>query len=193
MKSLIYLLLAFIVILTSNYSCIRAQNNTSDSDSAAFAVLIKKMLKWHEADRSGDFLMISNPKDTVYYSGLDWTANKKRMRELFETNFFTKDFLENYQAIALHLDKELKQNKIKYRIGELPPYGNEANEWCNCQDYPSNIWQRLQITNIKIDNDTATFQWTWGDNFYYSVNTKKENGSWKISYLERFDIKNFTW
>lgn len=27
----------------------------------------------------------------------------------------------------------------------------------------------------------------------YLVKAKNENGIWKITYLERFDVKNYTW
>ncbi len=163
------------------------------ADSADLKALVVKLLKWHDTDKNLDFeLAFQNPKDTVY-SGINWTVHKNRVTELEKTNFFSKDFLDNYQKIASHLDKELKQNKTKYIVGELPPYGNDANEWCNCQDYPSNIWKRLKVVALKINGNSATFRWTWGDNFFYSVKAKKENNIWKISELERFNIKNFSW
>jgi hypothetical protein len=163
------------------------------TDTADLKALVVKLLKWHDTDKNLDFEpALQNPKDTVY-SGIDWTAHKKRVSELEKANIFTKDFLDNYQKIASHLDKELKQNKTKYIVGELPPYGNDANEWCNCQDYPSNIWKRLKVVALKINDNSATFKWTWGDNFFYSLKAKKENNSWKISELERFNIKSFSW
>src|ERR1041385_2298962 len=115
------------------------------------------------------------------------------MAELEKTDLFAKDFLDNYQNIALHLDKELKQNKTKYFVGDLPPYGDETNEWCNCQDYLGNIWKHLKIVDLKINDNSATFKWTWGDNFFYSVKTRKENNVWKITELETFTIKHFSW
>jgi hypothetical protein len=120
-------------------------------------------------------------------------STQKRETALDKTNFFTKCFLDNYQKIALHLDKELKQNKTKYIVGELPPYGNDANEWCNCQDYPSKIWKLLKIVALKITDNSATFKWTWGDNYFYSIKAEKENNIWKIAELERFNIKDFSW
>lgn len=165
----------------------------AESDSADLKVLVVKLLKWHGTDKNQDFEpLLKNPKDTIY-TGINWQAHKKRVAELEKTNFFTKTFLDNYQKIALQLDKEFKQNETKYAVGDLPPYGNDANEWCNCQDYPGNIFKRLKIVGLKINDNSATFKWTWGANFFYSVKAKKENNVWKIAELERFNIKNFSW
>jgi hypothetical protein len=165
----------------------------SKSDSIEISTLIKNMYRWYETKSSkGEFIPTTkNPKDTIY-SGIDWKAHENRMNELIKTHFFAKDFLDNYQKIASHIDNELKQGHSEWRIGELPPFGTDANPWCNCQDYPDNYWNKLTITDIKMLKDSANFKWTWGGNFYYSVKVKKELGVWRISYLEGFDYKNYT-
>lgn len=194
-------LLLIVTVLVMSCSCVQTRKNaktnskkapiSESSDSIELIALTKNLLKWHEADLKGDFIPTSD-NDSIY-TGIDWTAHKARMEELSKTNFFTREFMDNYQKIALHLDKDLKKNPVKYHIGELPPYGNDANEWCNCQDYPSDVWKRLTIKSIKRAKDIASFYWTWGDDLSYFVKAKKENGHWGIAYLERFDVKNFTW
>jgi hypothetical protein len=162
-------------------------------DSADLRALVVKLLKWAEADKIGDFKALQkNQKDTIF-TGIDWNAHQERVAELEKTNFFTKGFIDNYQKIALHLDQELKKNKTKYAVGDLPPYGNDANEWCNCQDFPYNYLRYLKIADLKIKDSSATFKWTWGDKDFYSVKARKENDIWRIAELERFDIKNFSW
>ena len=178
-----------------NSKVISKTGNPTDfkSDSTELKSLVVKLLKWHESDKKSDFEPLTgDSKDTVY-TGINWQLHKTRMAELEKTNFFAKDFLDNYQNIALHVDKELKENKTKYLVGDLPPYGDETNEWCNCQDYPGNIWKHLKIVNLKITDNSATFKWTWGDNFFYSIKASKENNVWKIAELEKFTIKNFSW
>ena len=163
------------------------------TDSTELKSLVVELLKWHETDKKSDFEpLLNSPTDTIY-TGINWELHKKRVAELEKTSFFSRDFLDNYQNIASHLDKELKLNKTKYFVGDLPPYGNEANEWCNCQDYPGNIWKRLQIVNLTINDNAAAFQWTWGENFFYSIKARKENNVWKIAEMEKFTIKNFSW
>ena len=164
---------------------------TTASDSLELTALIKNLLKWHEPDRLEDFDVISS--DDSIYTGINWDVHRKRMLQIRETKFFTEDFLENYQNIAIYLDKELKKNPKRYYVGELPPYGNGANEWCDCQDYAYNWEHFFMIVDLKIDTDFANFKWTWDKEHYYFIRAQKDNNSWRISYMERFDIKNFIW
>jgi hypothetical protein len=190
---LILLILCFFTSFAYSQNTKVAATTNIKSDSANLKALVIRLLKWHDTDKNFDFEpLLKNPKDTIYL-GIDWKAHKKRVAELEKTNLFLREFLDNYQKIASHLDKELKQNKAKYIVGELPPYSNDANEWCNCQDYPSNIWKRLKISALKLNDNSATFKWTWGDKFFYSIKAKKENNIWKIAELERFTIENFSW
>ena len=165
--------------------------NTTASDSLELTALIKNLLKWHELDRLGDFHVISS--DDSIYTGINWDAHSKRMLQLRETDFFTENFLENYQNIAVHLDKELKENPKRYYVGELPPYGNGANEWCDCQDFVWNWEKSFMIIDLKININSANFKWTWYKEHYYFIRAQKNYSSWRISYMERFDIKNFIW
>ncbi|MFT3911368.1 MAG: hypothetical protein QM737_18240 [Ferruginibacter sp.] len=193
--------IAFILIsvscfaYTQNKNVISITNTPTNfkSDSTVLSSLVLKLLKWHQADKKADFELLAIGATDSIHTGINWASHKERVAELEHTGFFSKTFIDNYQKIALHLDKELKQNKTKYFIGDLPPYGNEANEWCNCQDYPANAWKKLKIVNLKINGDVAGFKWTWGNNFFYSVKAVKENNAWRIAELERFTIKNFSW
>ena len=168
-------------------------SSISSRDSLELDSLVVKLMKWHESDNQTEFDAIkTNPGDSIY-SGIDWTAHKKRMAELSKTNFFTAGFLTNYNNIAVHIDKELKTNPTKYYEGDIQPWAYDTNEWCNCQDFPDSSLEKIKIVDLGLYGDSANFKWTWGDSSYYSVRTKKENGSWKISYLERFDIQKFSW
>ena len=170
-----------------------AANTTRQKDSAALKALVVALLAWQRTDKKSDFEpLLQHPNDTVY-AGIDWQVHQQSVAALEKTNFFTKDFLDNYQQIALLLDEEMKHNKTKYAVGDLPPYGNEANPWCNCQDYPPNSFKRLQIVALTINANTASFKWTWGHKFFYGVKAKKANNSWKIAALEGFTKNNFLW
>jgi hypothetical protein len=167
-------------------------SSKSSHDSLGLDSLVTKLLRWHESDNQMDFDVIkANPGDSIY-SGIDWTAHKNRMAELSKTNFFTDGFLNNYNNIALHIDKELKTNPTKYHEGDIQPWSYDTNEWCNCQDFPDSSLDKLKIVDLELHGDSANFKWTWGDSSYYSVRTKKENGSWRISCLERFEIQKFS-
>lgn len=191
-------LITVLLLANCNNSGSSRQKDNADnisgvySDSVAITALIQNMYRWYETESSKDeFIPITNnPNDTIY-SGIDWKANIKRMKELAVTNFFAKDFLDNYQKIALHIDNEIKQGHSKWYVGDMSPFEPDANPWCNCQDNPDNYWKNLSVTDLKCNKDTATFKWTWGGNFYYSVCVKKELGSWRISFLEGFDYKKY--
>ncbi|HLA57411.1 MAG TPA: hypothetical protein VK622_01555 [Puia sp.] len=168
-------------------------SSNSSNDSFELASLVVKVLKWSESDRQIDFNVTKTNSGDSIYSGIDWSTHKKRMADLSKTDFFTDDFLNNYNNIALHIDKELKTNPTKYLEGDIQPWSDDTNDWCKCQDFPDSIWEKLKIVDLISHGDSANFKWSWGDNYYYSVKTKKENGSWRISYLERFDIQKFSW
>jgi hypothetical protein len=132
----------------------------------------------------------NNASDTVY-AGIDWDAHNKRLKAIKESNYFDLQFIDNYQKIAEGLDAALKSGKMIWPVNELPPFGYDANPWCNCQDNPDNYWDILKITGLKIGNDHASFSWTWGNGFEYKVKASKKNGTWKISYLDGFDYNNY--
>jgi hypothetical protein len=199
MKRLHFVIIAMTSLLMTGLSGTTQANpagtssNDLKGDSIELRQLIIKLLKWHESDLHGvDFPLVSDKTSDSIYTGINWAAHKQRVKQLENTGFFTKEFLSTYQKIAEHLDKELKHNKEKYRIGDLPPY-DHANEWCDCQDYPTNVWKRLRIKSIKINGESATFKWTWASDFSYSVRAQKVGGNWQIAQLEKFDIRNFIW
>jgi hypothetical protein len=62
--------------------------------------------------------------------------NSSEKNDSFEnTGFFSAEFLQNYDAIAKGIDTRLKTNKDEWMVGDMPPFGEDANPWCRCQDY----------------------------------------------------------
>lgn len=160
-------------------------------DKADLEKLVRQLYTWHETKSSMDDFDPIADADNSAYIGIDQNKHAQRLAELKETGFFATQFLENYQAIASKIDKDLKSKKMEWLVGDMPPFGNDANPWCNCQDNPENYWQTLTIDHVVTDGKTATFNWTWGDNFEYNVRAVQENGAWKIAYLQGFDLQGF--
>lgn len=153
--------------------------------------LVRQMYEWHETNSSqNDFEPIADAQDSSYV-GIDLTKHKARVAELQKTGFFSTQFLDNYNQIGLAIDKGLKSKKLEWLVGDLPPFGNDANPWCNCQDNPENYWQTMTLDKLTSDATTATFIWTWGNDFQYRVQAIKEKGKWKTSYLQGFDFNEF--
>jgi len=165
-------------------------------DKIHLQTLVKDFYKWWATKNSkNDFIPIE--KDSLYV-GLDLKAHAKRLEELKATNFFSEQFLDNYNNLGLTIDEKLKSGKLKWYIGDLPPFGNEADPWCNCQDTPSEkFWEDIKIIFLSLDTSNANLEWTWGkkseeeDNFEYTIKAIKINGVWKIAYLQGFDAKVF--
>ena len=164
------------------------------ADKAEHQKLLRQIYEWHETESiKSDFNPVADSV-RVNYTGLDYAIPNARLSELRQTDFFTEEFLGNYHKIALTIDEKLKNNEIEWLVGDLPPFGNDANPWCNCQDNPDKYWERITIDEVVFDKENATFVWTWGkwgeDDFKYHVKAVKENDIWKIKYMEGFDFNH---
>jgi hypothetical protein len=169
---------------------------TRTADSIKLTKLVKALYKWHTKDtvcKCGFNPLKKNASDTLY-SGIDLDDNKKTISELRQTGFFAEDFLDNYRKIAVRMDKELRDGTSLWPEGELSTFGDDSDAWCNCQDYPvDDYWKIIRLTDIKYNENEASFKWTWGDSTYYKVKAKKEDSNWKISYLQGFDMNAYSW
>lgn len=153
---------------------------------------VKELYEWNETKSSQvDFEPLLLKEADSVYAGLDLERHKKRIDELRETNLFTDQFVANYNKIALTIDEKLKNKSWVWYVGELPPFGNGANPWCNFQDNPEKFWEKIMLKDVTIANNLATFNWSWGDGFNYKAKAVLANGIWKIDYLEGFDPKVF--
>lgn len=162
-----------------------------ENDKQQLENLIRKTYEWVETKNSNnDFDGIKNKKGDKYIA-LNLNSHKKRLEEFKKTNFFAQQFIDNYNKIALKIDADLKNKKMEWFIDDMPPFGGDSNSWCNCQDNPEQYWKTMKIKNLKIDNNKASFKWTWSWEGEYSVKAVKENGVWKIAYLEGFDYNSF--
>lgn len=166
-------------------------NITIKNDSIALVELTKKLLKWAEKDSEGDFNPLKNKSTDSIYSEIDIPLHKKRLKELKNTNLFSKDFIANYDKIALKINSEFKNGTLKWNVGELPPFGFGASPWCSCQDFPDDFLNKTRIKYLEINNNTANYDWGFGTDDLYSIKAVKENDVWKISYLQGFDYNGY--
>lgn len=176
---------------TNSASVAEEKVSTSADDREQIQNLIRQVYKWQEAQKPSNNSMITDSKDSIY-TGFNLDQLKLDIEELKATNFFSTEFTDNYYKIFTTLDKKLRDKEIEWLVGDLPPFGNDVNPWCNCQDNPDNYWQTMTIDKITFDSNVASFTWTWGDNFQYKAKAIKLNNSWKISYLEGFNFDEFT-
>jgi hypothetical protein len=173
-------------------------NSEIKSDSIELTALMRNLYKWHETeihinyDKWRDFPTTATDS---FFTGIDWNDHKERMADLEKTNFFSKEFLDNYNKIAFRIDSFIKKSKYKIDIYHIPPFSDDADDWCGCQMTPlGNYWETITITNIKNFKDSAYFGWDWSPsrNDLYFVKAKKENNVWKVSYLQGFKLRNYS-
>jgi hypothetical protein len=173
---------------TSFVNCQNSKRANINVDSVELTTLTRNVYKWYETTTKfqTDFNYIV--RDSLL-KGIDWTKNKERMEDLQKTDLFDTFFLNNLKEIAEQIDKYCKEDNEKYQFNLYPPWVSGANDWCNCQISPDNYWETLTISNLKDNGDSADFNWTWGNDFYYHVKAKKTNNKWRISYLQGWDKK----
>ena len=161
-------------------------------DSLAINKLLIDLHRWHlKTETVPDFdVYLAKPTDTLY-AGIDSKKHEKRVAALKATGFFTDEFIENYNKIASTIDTGLKKGTAVYAVGELPPYGNDADPWTNSQDYPDDYWKKIILYNLTYNNDIISSTWSFGDN-KYDCRFKKVDGKWKVDWLDGFDYKSFT-
>lgn len=164
------------------------------NDEQELQSLVRKVYGWYETKGSKDDFPTIEDKKHVKYIAIDLKAVTKRIGELKKTNLFSKEFLDNYNKISITLNEQLKSKKIEWFVGELPPFGGDVNTWCGCQDYADDYWKTMVLKNIKIQKNAASFNWSWSskDKFAYKAKAVKEDGVWKISYLEGFNFDELT-
>lgn len=164
-------------------------------DSVELTALIRNVYEWHETKypNYGFPLKVDTPSDSLF-TGIDWAAYNKDYAAFKKTNFFSDEFLAKHRAIAVTIDSSIRRASVEWRNSNdgIPLWYSDSDDWCNCQDNPDNYWQRLTLSNLKLGDNTAVFNWTWDEKdgieppFIYEIKAKKVNGTWKISYLEGF-------
>ncbi|HWZ14935.1 MAG TPA: hypothetical protein VNW95_06820 [Mucilaginibacter sp.] len=181
---------------------------TSDTtkDKQQIQTLIRNLLIWAENHKGVPDLLpvVINRQDSMVTS-FDLSKLNGVDDSLKTTGFFSKEFINNYNEIIQVLAKKMKEKKIApFSTGEIPPFGfdTEADPWCDCQDVPydsPNAYSLVDVHIIELNNESGKMYWTWGSlpkavspdwrTVTYKFNVTKEDGKWKISYLQGFDIK----
>ncbi|MDD2287159.1 MAG: hypothetical protein PHQ11_17380 [Paludibacter sp.] len=172
-------------------------------DKEELQKLIRKVLNWSESDTTFQLLPYLTDSNDSICVGFDLKQLNKNLIILHETGLFSKAFADNYKQIILTLDKKVRNKEFDvWEIGNLPTFrfANDVDPWSLCQDVPyddPNPWDLVEVRIIKLDKNNCELDWKWGDldknrdsgwdGFTYRFKASKENGKWKISYLQGFD------
>lgn len=165
----------------------------TSQDSTALLQLTKNLYQWNQKDDNADYFspLLKAENDTVY-SGLDIKQHQQKLRKIKGSGLFSETFISSYDRIAMTIDAKMKDGTLQWKVGELPPFGNGANLWCNCQDVPDGFLSRLYIMHLKQEKDGMFYNCAWGDGIVYNLKAVKEKDLWKISAMEGFDYNSLT-
>ena len=165
-----------------------AITNKSNVDSLELTNLVRQVYDWNMNNEIDDF-PYEYENDSIFV-GIDWDKYRNNIEIFEKTNFFSIDFLNKHNQIAKSIDSSIRKADLRWRNRNdgISLWETGANDWCGCQDYPDNYWKTLTIDSLLINKDIAEFVWTWDKQMShtYRVKAKKENGKWKINYLNGF-------
>jgi len=167
--------------------------SSSTDDKEQIQNLIRQTFNWVDSKNSIDILPVLTDSKNSIYIGFDLDKHKQNLVILRQTNFFAKEFIDNYNQIILTLDKGLRNGEYEqWLVGDLPTFifANNQSPWCMCQDTPSAVTGSIEV--MKIDNKSGELFWKWGadsDWINFKIRVIKENDKWRIAYLQGFDLK----
>jgi len=183
----------------------KGDSSNDGKDKEEIQVLIRHVLTWGESQQSFDLIpTLTDSKDSLCI-GFDLEKVKANLEILKATGYFSTQFIDNYNHILLTLDKEIKAKQFTaWSTGELPPFNfaNDVDPWSDCQDVPydePNAYGLVEVHVVNLNKKEGELYWTWGKlgadvdsswkKFTYKFKVEKEDGKWKVSYLEGFDFK----
>jgi len=189
------------VMLCINPACANNGINTkkiniSGKDKEQIEKLVTDAYKWSDDYYPANGINLLAIEEDNKYTGLDLDRHKTNMRELRDSNFFAEEFLDNYNSIVQTINTKLGNGEFEWLEGDLPPFGNDADPWCDCQDSPDDTWDNISFTFIEERGGYITLMWNWtypgwDKGAGYKVKVKKEDDKWKIAYLQGFDYNYF--
>lgn len=180
----------------------KTNDEPGSPDQQQITILVRDMLRWNDSDKQMDLLpAVVNEGDTIY-TGFDMIQLSKNVKVIKDTGYFTDGFVKNYESIILNLDIRLRNNQYeKWSTGELPPFtfANDFDPFCSCQDIPED-WNTVQTKVIKLEKDKGELFFMFGSSSDFEGKTPedyatrfkviKENGIWKIDYIDTFNYNN---
>lgn len=178
------------------------------TDEEEIQNLIRRVIKWANVETGPKLLPVTTDSEGKYYNGFDFTHVKRNLIRMKETEYFSKEFINNYKKIIRTLDERLKSGYYdQWPVDEQPPFifANDMDPWTESQDYPypdqsPYYWSFVEVEILHLDKKRGELNWKWGNlrpnaapewkDFRYKFRVRKENGKWKISYLHGFDYED---
>ena len=193
-----------VLTLTLIAGCQQPENKVSqpavvqnpEEDKARNEDLIRRTYRWQESDTTRDDY-ITGRHDSMYV-GVEMNRHARNLEHFRQAGLFAEEFIANYDHVVRTIDSKLRSGELEWPVGDIPPFGEEVDPWYRLQDMPfEHGWEKFEFAFRSIDTAHASLTWSWGQtegyrDFRYNVRVAKENGTWRIAYLEGFDFETCT-
>jgi hypothetical protein len=198
----------WILILISGFLLVNCKTSTEHTDSSnqiqqidtidlpsekiKIEKLIRQVLTWSDNDTS--LILVPIIGDSLMQpTGFDLDQLDKNLLILEKTDYFAKEFLDNYNKIIKTLDINVKSKVYGdgWFINELPmfKFANGWSPWCCCQGFSDSQIKGTEVIRIDSDNAECKLTWIEGASWIdFRFDVTKVDGTWKISYLQGFDF-----
>lgn len=170
---------------------------TAENNKVQIEKLIKNANAWGDSKNgSSGITYYTIDKKTGICTGVDIKKHLLELKKLKISGYFSAAFIENFNQIGLKLDQMIKTKEMPdwKPSEEIGPFG-DSSPWCNCQEGGDR--KKIQIQIITLNDQEGSLSWTWSEpeyskGFEYQFKVVKENGKWKIAYMEGFDFERNT-
>lgn len=195
-----------IFVLNIFYSCNNPATKTNDNtnvvnsqkinaeienakDSSVLKSLLIEIYKWHQT-KGNDYYLICEGYAIL---GIDTVKLDSTLNELQKTDYFSKEFLDNYKKIGQKIDAKVRKNPNDYKGGYIYFPFQDYDTWYGGNSFPPN-WDEMRIYDLIINNDDASFKWTCDKTEpkdFITVSFKREDNKWKLSHLQYIDLNMY--
>jgi hypothetical protein len=173
-------------------------DSSAEQNKSEIEKTVKDMYHWYENKKhwKGNKYII---KDSLIV-GYEMADQELYLNELRESGFFAEEFITNMDRIIKKQDELLRTGKVEWFDNDMTPFNGDANNWCNCQDYPTDNdpFGQIKFTFTKLNKNEADIFWKWNvtedahpswHEFKYTMRMVKESEKWKIAWMEGWDYK----
>jgi len=170
--------------------------------------LIREALKWgSENEIALPGTVTAEGVDVCVNVGLNMKEHTKNLAKIRESGFFSREFVANYNNLITTLDQRLSLGDIVWMCDVMQSFNfaQDHDVWIAGQELPyydPEPFEIIEMQTIQLDDTKGEFYWKWAavngmgqatksalENYKQRFEVVKEDGKWKISYLQTFDYE----
>lgn len=190
-----------IVLTLLLYNCTESkQENKVDSEKIEDKMELDTLEIENKINNLYHWIFVSNVELNVFplsmndtiFTGVDFDLLDKNQSFIKGSNLFSENFINNYRLLYQKMDTIIRDSINPYYVNDILPFFNDANPWCDCQDFPDFEGDFINVIDYRVNltNDQIFFYWNWkneSNNEYLVILLN----NYKVEYLQGFDISKF--